>query len=447
MTHHRGSLLRAAADRRPSAGPPGRTRTPRRARVYRMAGGVVLAAAMLSTVAALPAAADPGVRSPISADGAQPAAAEQPAPAVAVPATAEEAKQAWLDAARRSESYNEQVLTAQAAVDAAKAQSDAAAAALAAAADRTSAEQQKVAAADAVVAQFQAKVDAFANASFRGARTDDLSVLLTAGSPQDYLDQAGSLGQVATDQQQTLSGALAARQAAADARTAAQVAEGQARAAKQAADQATADAQAARDALDTGQAQLQGEIAVYQLAFAQLSTSDIDAAVAAQEAANLDSASVARQAQQAAQRDRAGLADDAAPVGDTGPAFAAWAAAHAPSAQAGIAVEAALSRQGLPYVWGAVGPDTFDCSGLMLWAWQQAGVDIPRNSAAQAGLREIPLDQLQPGDLVTYYSPVSHVGMYVGDGKVLHASMPGVPIKVVPLAAAGPNPTGHAVNR
>jgi cell wall-associated NlpC family hydrolase len=422
-----------------------------------MAGGVLLAATVLSAVAALPAAADPGVRLPVVADAqipaeqpapaGQPAPAEQPAPAVAVPATAEEAKQAWLDAARRSESYNEQVLTAQAAVDAAKAQSDAAAAQVAAAADRTSAEQQKVAAADAVVAQFQAKVDAFANASFRGARTDDLTVLLTAGSPDDYLAQAGSLSQIATDQQQTLSGALAARQAAADARAAAQAAEGQARVAKHAADQATADAQAARDALDTGQSQLQGEIAVYQLAFAQLSTSDIDAAVAAQEAANLDSASVARQAQQAAQRDRAGLADDAAPVGDTGPAFAAWAASHAPSVQAGIAVEAALSRQGLPYVWGAVGPDTFDCSGLMLWAWQQAGVDIPRNSGAQAGLRDIPLDQLQPGDLVTYYSPVSHVGMYVGDGKVLHASMPGVPIKVVELAAAGPSPTGHAVNR
>jgi cell wall-associated NlpC family hydrolase len=74
-------------------------------------------------------------------------------------------------------------------------------------------------------------------------------------------------------------------------------------------------------------------------------------------------------------------------------------------------------------------------------------VTIPRNSAAQTELPEVPLDQLQVGDLVTYYSPVSHVGMYVGDGKVLHASMPGVPIKVVPLAAAGPNPTGHSVNR
>jgi cell wall-associated NlpC family hydrolase len=444
VTLDRRYLLRSApgAGTRPTAGPPGHIApTPRRARVYRMAGGIAVACTLLSVAAALPAAADTPAPQPAVAEDAA------PTPAIVVPTTAEEAKQAWLDAARRSEAYNEQVLTAQAAVDAAKATSDAAAADVAAAAANTSAEQQKVAAADAVVAQYQAKVDAFANASFRGARLTDLSVLLTAGSPDDYLDQASSLDLIASDQQETLGGALAARQVATDARASAQAAENQARLAKQAADQATADAQTARDALDAGKAQLAGEIAVYQLAFAQLSTADIDAAVASQEAANLDTASVARQATQAAQRDRAGLASDAAPVENTGPEFAAWAAAHAPSAQAGIAVEAALSRQGLPYVWGAVGPDTFDCSGLMLWAWQQAGIEIPRNSAAQAGLPEVPLEALQPGDLVTFYSPVTHVGMYVGDGKVLHASMPGVPIKVVELAAAGPNPTGHAVNR
>ncbi len=304
-----------------------------------------------------------------------------------------------------------------------------------------------MAAADAVVAEFQRKVDAFANASFRGARLDDLTVLLTAGSPEDYLDQASSLSQVATDQQHTLSGALAARKVADDARAAAQTSENQAQQAKQAADQASAAAEAARAALDTGKAQLDAEIATYQLAFAQLSTADISSAVAGAEAANMDAASQARQAEQAAQRDRAGLASDAAPL-DTGAEFSTWAAQHAPNVQAGIAVEAALSRQGLPYVWAAEGPDSFDCSSLMQWSWRQAGVEIPRNSAAQAdALPEIPLDQLQIGDLVTFYSPVSHVGMYVGDGRVLHASMPGVPIKVVPLAAAGPNPTGHRVNR
>ena len=417
------------------------SRRPARAGIFRNAGAIALAAVVLSIAVAVPAAADQAV--PAAPVAAAPVAA---APAPAAPATAEEAKQAWIDAARRAETYNEQVLTAEATVAAARDAAATATAAVTAAAAQTAAEREKVTAADAVVAQYQRKVDDFANASFRGARLDDLTVLLTAASPEDYLDQASSLSQVATDQQGTLSGALAARTTADGARAAAQAAQNTAEQAKAVADQATADAEAARAALDTGKAQLDAEIAVYQLAFAQLSSADVDSAVAGVEAANMDAASVARQAEQAAQRDRAGMATDAAPL-DTGPAFAAWSAQHAPSVQAGIAVEAALSRQGLPYVWAAVGPDSFDCSGLMLWAWAQAGIEIPRNSAAQAGLPEIPLDQLQPGDLVTFYSPVSHVGMYVGDGKVLHASMPGVPIKVVPLAAAGPNPTGHAVNR
>ncbi len=410
-----------------------------------MVSAIALSAAVLSLAAALPAAADAPQAGAATADAV--VAPLPAAPAPATPTNAEEAKQAWLDAARRAETYNEQVLSAEATVATARDAATAAAAAVTAAQERTAAEQLKVTQADAVVAEFQRKVDAFANASFRGARLTDLSVLLTAATPEDYLDQASSLSQVATDQQTTLSGALAARKVADDARAAAQASENQAQQAKQTADQATAAAEAARAALDTGKAQLDAEIATYQLAFAQLSAADIDAAVAGAEAANMDAASQARQAEQAAQRDRAGLAADAAPL-ETGPEFSLWAAQHAPNVQAGIAVEAALSRQGLPYVWAAEGPDSFDCSSLMMWAWHQAGVDIPRNSAAQAdALPEVPLDQLQIGDLVTFYTPVTHVGMYVGDGRVLHASMPGVPIKVVPLAAAGPNPTGHKVNR
>ena len=93
------------------------------------------------------------------------------------------------------------MLSAEATVATARDAATTAAAAVTAAADLTAAEQVKVAAADAVVAEYQKKVDAFANASFRGARLTDLSVLLTAASPEDYLDQASSLSQVATDQQ------------------------------------------------------------------------------------------------------------------------------------------------------------------------------------------------------------------------------------------------------
>jgi hypothetical protein len=271
-------------------------RRPARARAFRTAGAIAVSALILSFAAALPAAAD--------GPTAQPAAAA--APAAPTPATADEAKQAWLDAARRAETYNEQVLAAESTVDAAHDAAAAADAAVTAAAAQTAAEQQKVVAADAVVAEFQRKVDAFANASFRGARLDDLTVLFTAGSPEDYLDQASSLSQVATDQQHTLSGALAARTVADDARAAAQTSENQAEQAKQAADQASAAAEAARAALDTGKAQLDAEIATYQLAFAQLGAADISSAVAGVEAANMDAASQARQADQAAQRDRAG---------------------------------------------------------------------------------------------------------------------------------------------
>jgi cell wall-associated NlpC family hydrolase len=98
----------------------------------------------------------------------------------------------------------------------------------------------------------------------------------------------------------------------------------------------------------------------------------------------------------------------------------------------GGVVGAAMSKLGSPYSWGAVGPDAFDCSGLMYWAYQQMGKSIPRTSGAQvSGGTPVTRDQLQPGDIVGYYSGVSHVGMYIGDGKIVHASDYGIPVQVV----------------
>jgi cell wall-associated NlpC family hydrolase len=375
------------------------------------------------------------------------------------PTTADEAKQAWIDAARRSATWGEKVLDAEQKVKGARSTAGKAAAALskadvkvAAAQRKVDAAQRKVDAADAVVDRYQARLDAFANASFRGARLTQVSLLLTSSSPDDFLDAASALDRVAADNQATLEGAKTARQTAEDARVAterarseADAARDEAAAAKTKADSSARSAVQARADLDTGRKQLDAEIASYQVAYARLSAGDRLSAVADMEAANISDAAQARMADQAAQRAAAGLAPDGSIDYSTAEGDA-QAAREAPSVAAGIAVEAALSRQGLPYVWGATGPDSFDCSGLMLWAWQQAGITIPRTSAEQAaGLTTVPLDQLRPGDLVTFYSPVSHVGMYVGHGMVIHASMPGVPIKVVPLDAAGPDATGHRV--
>ncbi|MBZ8178170.1 hydrolase [Corynebacterium poyangense] len=98
------------------------------------------------------------------------------------------------------------------------------------------------------------------------------------------------------------------------------------------------------------------------------------------------------------------------------------------------AVKAAMSKQGAPYGWGAAGPDVFDCSGLMFWAYQQQGKTIPRTSQAQmAGGTPVAKSDLQPGDIVGFYPGATHVGMYIGNGQIVHASDYGIPVQVVPL--------------
>ncbi|TWD83390.1 cell wall-associated NlpC family hydrolase [Kribbella amoyensis] len=100
------------------------------------------------------------------------------------------------------------------------------------------------------------------------------------------------------------------------------------------------------------------------------------------------------------------------------------------SGRAGTAVQVALAQLGDPYVWGAEGPSSFDCSGLMLYAWGKAGVSLSHSSKAQASEgRRVSKSQLKPGDLVFYYQPISHVGMYIGGGRIVHASRPGKPVK------------------
>ncbi|APE21111.1 MULTISPECIES: C40 family peptidase [Streptomyces] len=119
-----------------------------------------------------------------------------------------------------------------------------------------------------------------------------------------------------------------------------------------------------------------------------------------------------------------GRAEDLPPMADL----------PAGSSRAAAAVIAARSAIGKPYVWGATGPSAFDCSGLMVWSYRQAGISLPRTSSAQrhAG-RQVPLSQAQPGDLVTYRGDASHVGIYAGNGQVIHAPYPGARVRYDPV--------------
>ncbi|MEX2274770.1 MAG: NlpC/P60 family protein [Actinomycetota bacterium] len=100
------------------------------------------------------------------------------------------------------------------------------------------------------------------------------------------------------------------------------------------------------------------------------------------------------------------------------------------------AVNAAYSMIGTQYVWGGASPSGFDCSGLMLWSWQHGGVSLPHSSSAQyAATPRVDRGSIQPGDLLFFYSPISHVSMYVGGNSMIDASHPGPSgaVKVGPI--------------
>jgi cell wall-associated NlpC family hydrolase len=101
------------------------------------------------------------------------------------------------------------------------------------------------------------------------------------------------------------------------------------------------------------------------------------------------------------------------------------------SGNVGAVIRYAYAQLGKPYQWGATGPGSFDCSGLTLMAWAQAGVSLPHSSRAQIGIgRQVTRSELQPGDLIFRYSPISHVSLYVGNGQQISATHTGSTVKL-----------------
>lgn len=241
--------------------------------------------------------------------------------------------------------------------------------------------------AQAVENKFRDQVDQLAAASFAGARMDQLSALLTGTSARDYLDRSTVLQEIATDN------ATALRQY--------QTATQQATAAQQTAQDATnAAAQLVSTVTQRKQA-LQAQITQVQQALARLN---------------------------AAQRRSLNS------VGDTGTFLG-------PPGVLNTVLQAALSRRGDPYVWGAAGPSEFDCSGLTMWAYAHGGISLPHSSRAQYDLgRSVSYGQWQAGDLLFFGSSpatIHHVAMYVGNGEIVQAPTQGVPVQVVPISGGG----------
>jgi cell wall-associated NlpC family hydrolase len=280
--------------------------------------------------------------------------------------------------------------------------------------DRQRAESAALATARADLGRYQNAVDQAAAASYMGGSTSGVSAVLTAQSPQGLLDDL-SLKQVMAGQIAERMTAFRAASMRAD--VAARAAEASALQARTAAEQATS----IRDGLQAKQSRLRGQITDVEALYRVL-TPDQRAALADPGPAPPEQSPPPSDPAVVAMPEPA-LPDTGAPLPGSGDGM--------------LVVQAALTRVGAPYSWGATGPDAFDCSGLIKWAFLQNGKSLPRSSQAlAAGGQPVAMVDLQPGDIVTFYSDASHAGIYIGDGNMVHASTYGTPVKVAPISSA-----------
>lgn len=241
-----------------------------------------------------------------------------------------------------------------------------------------------------VQGQYRGQVDRLTSASFQGVRLSRLSALLVSDSPQDFLDQMSALDMLAVDNKHALDRLTGAV-------TQTQQAQRSANDAAARAGQAEHDAARMEGDLTRSRAEMDRQIQVVTKRLAELTR-------------------------------------------QTRAAYLSGGNTHFPInlVGTGIPVQAAriaLSKQGSSYVWGGDGPITFDCSGLVKWAFEKAGLPgLPHSAQEQARMgRSVSQAELQPGDLIALYSPISHIGIYIGNGLYVNAPQSGDVVKVVPV--------------
>ena len=302
-----------------------------------------------------------------------------PTPAAAVPGTAAEAAALVQETAQQLTVIDEQVKEAELIV---AAQQQAAA---------TAAEQAAVA--QTALDVFEPQLRAIVQTGYTGKTQSGLAAFLTSDSAAELVQQMTTLDMIASYTNSLVAEVAAAQDVAQQAQAEA--------------DAAAATATAGLDKLAAQKAEVEKQVADYQALFARL-TADEQAAV---------TTAIAGPALQAPDIDEL-------PV--------------APGSAAAVAIAAALEQRGDAYDHGGTGPDVFDCSGLTQYAYAAAGVSLPHSSRAQSQMgRQVSRGELQPGDLVFYYSPISHVALYIGNGLIVHARTYGSPVAVTSVDQNG----------
>jgi cell wall-associated NlpC family hydrolase len=263
--------------------------------------------------------------------------------------------------------------------------------------------------ATAVLAQAQESVRGVARTAYTGEGLNSFQALMISGSADEFVHRMSTLQLVARHQNELLGRAAEANTAAA--------------AAQQQVQASVAEAQRQYDAVVAQQAELERQIAEYRAVHGRLSAQERQAVASAAAQAHADGSAHSARASRAQRTEQ--LAAASAPV-------------VANSGAAQVAIGAAMAQRGKPYVWAAGGPRAFDCSGLTQYAFAAAGISLPHSSRMQSQMgRSVARSELQPGDLVFFYSPVSHVGVYIGGNQMVHAPTSGDVVKVASIDVMG----------
>ncbi|MER5439271.1 NlpC/P60 family protein [Streptomyces sp. NPDC002790] len=272
------------------------------------------------------------------------------------------------------------------------------------------------------------KLGRYAAEQYRSGSVSDTATMFLADDPEDYFSQRQLMNRLTSEQKKSIDDYQGQAREIAEKRDEAQSSlqdltdsQAELRSTKETVQTKLSDA---RKLLAELTAEEKARLAAIEKAKEAAARKKAAELAAKQKAAEAAKRKAAEEAKEQEQSSGSSSGSSGSSSGSSGSSDASYAT------KAAQALAFAKSQEGKPYVWGATGPDSYDCSGLTQAAWKSAGISLPRTTWDQVEIgKTVPLSDIQPGDLVFFYDDISHVGLYMGDGMMVHAPKPGAVVR------------------